>query len=140
MVVRADYFLGDGPRPVRLRACVLQLRTVSGYTSTAVLPLNLFTLIFYLLCLNVPVVRSVCLVESKRKKEPGLYNLCVFCVINGVRRVYFNFLQKKKYECLRCHCPLTCPAGWKGFLTHPSHASALHNGGGVGRRQARLGI
>lgn len=67
LVVRADYFLGDGPRPVRLRACVLQLPTVSGYTSTAVLPLNLFTFIFYFLCLNVPVVRSICSVESRKK-------------------------------------------------------------------------
>lgn len=50
------------------------------------------------------------------------------CVINGVRRVYFHFSWGKEGgendECLHCHWPLTCPAGWKGFLSHPSHASA----------------
>lgn len=65
--------------------------------------------------------------------------MCVWHVINGVRGVYFHFFGGK-YDCLRCHCPLTCPAGWKGFLTHPSHASALQSIRGAGQTQGRLGI
>lgn len=82
-----------------------------------------------------------CLAERGQEREKNIKP--VGCVINGVRRVYFHFLggvKKKNYECLHCHCPLTCPAGWKGFLTHPSHASAPPSRGGAGRRQRRPGI
>lgn len=126
---------------------VLLLRAVSGYVSA---PALFFrpprpSVIFYLLYFGVLAGQhhfGFLTVEILKYTRAAFS--CVFCcVINGVRGVYFHFLgeqKKKRYECLRCHCPLTCPAGWKGFLTHPSHARALQSIRGAGHRLGRLGI
>lgn len=96
-------------------------------------------LVFSIVFIFVSSLVSTTLVGQLRLKYTRAVFMCVWRVLNGVRGVYFHFLGEK-YDCLRCHCPLTCPAGWKGFLTHPSHASALQSIRGAGQTQGRLGI
>lgn len=96
-------------------------------------------LVFSIVFIFVSSLVSTTLVGQLRLKYTRAVFMCVWRVLNGVRGVYFHFLGEK-YDCLRCHCPLTYPAGWKGFLTHPSHASALQSIRGAGQTQGRLGI
>lgn len=97
-------------------------------------------LIFYMLCFFGPVVSFTVLAFPGEKNKPRLY----FCVWFTAFAEFIFTSWGEKYECLLSHWPLTCPAGWKGFLTHPSHASALQSAGGAGRghrwRLRRLGI
>lgn len=135
-----------GPGPSRetitkeiISSVLLELPTVSSYISTAVLPLNPLASFNFLYALFFgPVVSSTLFgflysrernrdIKKTKKNTMALF-LCVFGVwLTEFAEFIFTSWreEEKKYECLHCHWPLTCPAGWKGFLTHPSHASAL---------------
>lgn len=119
---------------------LLLLRTVSGYVSASALffrPAVIFYLLYF--CVLTSQHHFGFLTVERLK-----YTRVVFSCVLGVWLTEFaEFIFTswgKRYECLRCHWPLTCPAGWKGFLTHPSHASALQSIRGAGHRQGRPGI
>lgn len=121
----------------------LLLRTVSGYVSASALffspprPAVIFYLLYF--CVLTGQHHFGFLTVERLKYTRAGFS-CVFGVWLTEFAEFIFTSWEKRYECLRCHCPLTCPAGWKGFLTHPSHASAFQSIRGAGHRQGRLGI
>lgn len=121
------------PSPWKQSALLLQLPAVSGYVSA----LTVHRACFYDLVGSSTLLGSLTH-QGGKTHAPRLQLLaCFLRVINAARGVYFHLLGGG-YECLRCHCPLTCPAGWKGFfkLIHhtqvPSNAEEERGAGGGG--------
>lgn len=116
----------------------LLLRTVSSYVSASALffsppqPAVIFYLLYF--C-DLTGQHHFGFLTAQRLKYTRVASSCVFGVWLTEFAEFIFTSCGKRYECLRCHCPLTRPTGRKGFLTHPSHASALQSIRGAGHRQ-----
>lgn len=109
--VRVGGQTGLGPRRGTVTTAIicpalLQLPSGSSYISAAGLAFNL-------LCF-----------PAAGEKTALLFPPCVCLVINEAHTLFLHHGQEREKSTNVCAAagPLTCPAGWKGFLTHPSHA------------------
>lgn len=87
-----------------ISSVLLQLPIVSSYIPTAALPLSLLTSFNFLYALFLAPWLALLYFVAFQWREGKIHQpyifVCVWCVINGVCRVYFHFLEKNMSVCI----------------------------------------